>query len=177
VIFFGMISGLGFWLVTPLNLMLISLPIVVDDILEKLDNLLVLPFIIEYHLQKLTKLYLAGLILIHGIYELFNLLPTFHQAHTDQQFLQLVNANRAILFYIHGVKTVFHLLPFRVIEVDQVLFALLGQPFSLLNQLQVGHMLLDRLLLWRGARGREQRLDVTMVHDHLLDTWMAYAFG
>ena len=59
MIFFGMISGLGFWLVTPLNLMLISLPIVVDDILEKLDNLLVLPFIIEYHLQKLTKLYLA----------------------------------------------------------------------------------------------------------------------
>jgi hypothetical protein len=38
-------------------------------------------------------------------------------------------------------------------------------------------MLLDRLLLWRGARGREQRLDVTMVHDHLLDTWMAYALG
>jgi hypothetical protein len=138
-----MISGLGLGLVTPLNLMLISLPIVVDDILEKLDNLLILPFIIQYHLQKLTKLYLAGLILIHGINQLFNLLPTFHQAHTDQEFLQLVNANRAILFYIHGVETVFHLLPFRVIEVDQVFFALFGQPFSLLNQLQVGHMLLD----------------------------------
>jgi hypothetical protein len=107
VIFFGMISGLGFWLVTPLNLMLILLPIVVDDILEKLDNLLVLPFIIEYHFQKLAKLYLSGLILIHGIYELLNLLPTFHQAHTDQQFLQLVNPDRAILFYIHGVKTSF----------------------------------------------------------------------
>lgn len=177
MIFFGMISGLGFWLVTPLNLMLISLPIVVDDILEKLYNLLILPFIIQYHLQKLAKLYLAGLILIHGINQLLNLLPTFHQAHTDQQFLKLVNANRSVLLHIHGVETVLHLLPLRVIEVDKVLFALLRQPFSLFYQLQVGHMLLDRLLLWRGAGSWEQGLNVSMVEDHLLDSWMTDALG